>query len=286
MGFVETSPDQSNEQDELDRLRAAKAFIFDMDGVLYRGKTPLPGVQDLFNALTLRGIPFLLATNNSMATPATYVERMAEMGVAITADEVQTSATATRDFLKDELKPDARILPVGMPALAEQLSDGTSFSMIADDEPETDADAVVVGLDLTFTYEKLRRATAAIVNGARFIATNADTTLPNENGFQPGAGSIVAAIAAASGKQPIVVGKPEPLMMQKGVEQLGTDAAHTVMVGDRLDTDVAAGHRAGLMTALVLTGVAKREDLASAAVLPDYVFTDLPALMQGIVGHG
>ncbi|HVL25993.1 MAG TPA: HAD-IIA family hydrolase [Thermomicrobiales bacterium] len=286
MSTVETSPDKPQVEDDLDRLRAAKAFIFDMDGVLYRGKQSLPGVQDIFNALTVRGIPFLLATNNSMATPATYVQRMAEMGVTITAEEVQTSATATRDFLKDELAPDARILPVGMPALAEQLSDGTSFRMIGDDEPETDADAVVVGLDLTFTYEKLRRATAAIVNGAKFVATNADTTLPNESGFQPGAGSIVASIAAASGQQPIVVGKPEPLMMQKGVEQLGTDAGHTVMVGDRLDTDIAAGHRAGLMTALVLTGVAKREDLASAAVLPDYVFADLPALMQGIVGHG
>jgi 4-nitrophenyl phosphatase len=243
-------------------------------------------VQDIFNALTLRTIPFLLATNNSMATPASYVERMAEMGVTISADEVQTSATATRDFLKEELPPDAAILAVGMPALGEQLSDGTAFRILHDDDPATDADAVVVGLDLAFTYTKLRRAMEAITHGARFVATNADATLPNEGGFQPGAGSIVAAIAMASGKQPIVVGKPEPLMMQKGVEQLGFDAAHTVMVGDRLDTDIAAGHRAGLMTALVLTGVAKREDLASAEVLPDYVFADLPALMQGIIGHG
>jgi 4-nitrophenyl phosphatase len=286
MSTAPASRESITEDSGLDRLRAAKAFIFDMDGVLYRGKTPLPGVQDIFNALTLREIPFLLATNNSMATPATYVQRMAEMGVTITADEVQTSATATRDFLKDELKPDARILPVGMPPLAEQLTDGTSFTILGESDPATDADAVVVGLDLAFTYEKLRRATAAIAHGARFIATNADTTLPNESGFQPGAGSIVAAIAAASGTQPIVVGKPEPLMMIKGVEQLGTDVAHTVMVGDRLDTDIAAGHRAGLMTALVLTGVTKREDLAAAAVLPDYVFTDLPALMQGVVGHG
>jgi 4-nitrophenyl phosphatase len=286
MSSIPAPSESITEDPGLDRLRAAKAFIFDMDGVLYRGKTPLPGVQDIFNALTLREIPFLLATNNSMATPASYVLRMAEMGVTITADEVQTSATATRDFLKTELNPDARILPVGMPALAEQLTDGTSFTMIGETDPETDADAVVVGLDLNFTYDKLRRAAAAIANGARFIATNADATLPNEGGFQPGAGSIVASIATATGVQPIVVGKPEPLMMIEGVAQLGVDAAHTVMVGDRLDTDIAAGHRAGLMTALVLTGVAKREDLTSAAVLPDYVFADLPALLQGVVGHG
>lgn len=289
MTTVELSPEQPREQDaknNLDGLRSAKGFIFDMDGVLYRGRLPLPGVQDIFNALTLRDIPFLLATNNSMATPASYVERMADMGVTISADAVQTSATATRDFLKDELAPDAAILAVGMPALAEQLRDGTAFRIIADDDPVTDVDAVVVGLDLTFTYSKLRRAMEAISHGARFVATNADATLPNEGGFQPGAGSIVAAIATASGKQPIVVGKPEPLMMQKGVQHLGFDAAQTVMVGDRLDTDIAAGHRAGLMTALVLTGVAKREDLASADVLPDYIFADLPALMQEIVGHG
>lgn len=280
------APGEAVHNDDMDRLRSAKAFIFDMDGVLYRGKMPLPGVQDVFNALTLRGIPFLLATNNSMATPATYVKRMADMGVTITADKVQTSATATRDYLKDVLPPDATILAVGMPALAEQLTDGTSFRILGDDEPETEADVVVVGLDLTFTYDKLRRAASAIVHGARFIATNADATLPTEDGFQPGAGSIVAAIATASGAKPVVVGKPEPLMMRKAVEQLGVDASETVMVGDRLDTDIAAGHHAGLMTALVLTGVAKRDDLATAAVLPDYVFADLPALLQGIVGHG
>ena len=286
MSTESATADAAPVEENFDRLRAAKAFIFDMDGVLYRGKLPLPGVQDIFNALTVRGIPFLLATNNSMATPKSYVERMAGMGVTITPDEVQTSATATRDFLKDELPAEAAILPVGMPALAEQLSDGTSFRILGEEDDPAEADAVVVGLDLTFTYDKLRGATAAIAQGARFVATNADATLPNEGGFQPGAGSIVAAIATASGVQPIVVGKPEPLMMQKGVEQLGVDTEHTVMVGDRLDTDIAAGHRAGLMTALVLTGVAKREDLANAAVLPDYVFADLPALMQGIIGHG
>ena len=281
-----TASEQAVHADDLDRLRSARAFIFDMDGVLYRGSTPLPGVQDVFNALTLRGIPFLLATNNSMATPATYVQRMADMGVTITADQVQTSATATRDFLKEVLAADAAILAVGMPALAEQLTDGTSFRILTDDDPESEADAVVVGLDLTFTYDKLRRATSAIVHGARFIATNADATLPNEQGFQPGAGSIVAAIATASGSKPVVVGKPEPLMMRKAVEQLGVAASETVMVGDRLDTDIAAGHHAGLLTALVLTGVTRREDLARAVVLPDYVFADLPALLQGIVGHG
>lgn len=272
----------------LDGLKAAKGFIFDMDGVLYRGKTPLPGVEDLFNALTLRGIPYLLATNNSMATPASYVERMASMGVTVEEDDVQTSATATRDFLVDreDIPDDAAILTVGMPALGEQLSMGTSFRILTDDDPATDAQVVVVGLDLTFTYEKMRRAAEAIEHGATFIATNADDRLPIETGYQPGAGSIVAGIERATHVSPIVVGKPEPLMMIKGVDRLGHAPGEVVMVGDRLDTDIAAAHRAGLMTALVLTGVATREDLVDAGVLPDFVFADLPALLQGLVGHG
>ena len=281
---LETEPEIAPTVTPAGDLRHAKAFIFDMDGVLYRGKTPLPGVQTLFDALTIRGIRFLLATNNSMATPASYVVRMAEMGVAVAEGDIQTSATATRDYLRDLLPPDATILIVGMPALGEQIFTGTSFRPASDDA-ET-IDAVVVGLDLEFTYEKLYRATRAIVQGATFIATNADATLPTERGFQPGAGSIVAAIATASGTTPTVVGKPETLMMMKGIQQLGVDPSEAVMVGDRLDTDILSGHNAGLNTVLVLTGVSQRGDLDGVAVLPDYVFTDLPALTQAIVGDG
>lgn len=281
---LETEPEFAPSITPPGDLRHAKAFIFDMDGVLYRGKTPLPGVQTLFDALTIRGIRFLLATNNSMATPASYVVRMAEMGVTVAEGDIQTSAIATRDYLRDLLPPDATILIVGMPALGEQIFTGTSFRPASDDA-ET-IDAVVVGLDLEFTYEKLYRATRAIVQGATFIATNADATLPTETGFQPGAGSIVAAIATASGTTPTVVGKPETLMMMKGIQQLGVDPSDAVMVGDRLDTDILSGHNAGLNTVLVLTGVSQRAELDGAAVLPDYVFTDLPALTQAIVGDG
>jgi 4-nitrophenyl phosphatase len=266
-------------------LREAKAFIFDMDGVLYRGTTVLPGVADLFNALTLRGIPFLLATNNSMATPATYVLRMAGMGVEVAATQIQTSATVTRDYLLGEIGPDSSLLIVGMPALAEQIFTGTGFRPVGDD-PHEHIDAVVVGLDLEFTYARLRRASDAIRAGATYVATNADATLPHESGMQPGAGSIVAAISTASGRIPIVVGKPETLMMLKGIDQLGVQPHETVMVGDRLDTDILSGRRAGLRTALVLTGVSQREHLAVSKVLPDYVFADLPALTQALVGHG
>jgi 4-nitrophenyl phosphatase len=283
--MTETVPETPATAVDPSGIQRARGFIFDMDGVLYRGSLALPGVADLFNALTLRGIPFLLATNNSMATQAAYVTRMATMGVTVTEDQIQTSATVTRDYLRDELHEGAIILPVGMPPLIETLCGATGFRN-ALDHPEERIDAVVVGLDLEFTYAKLRQASDAVRQGARYVATNADATLPHETGEQPGAGSIVAAISTAAGRSPIVIGKPQTMMMVKGVEQLGVEPSEAVMVGDRLDTDVLSGHRAGLQTALVLTGVAQRSDLAHAEVLPDYIFDDLPALTQAIVGHG
>ncbi len=200
---AKTIRDSSSPEDSTppppNKLREAKGFIFDMDGVLYRGKTPLPGVQTLFDALTVRGIKFLLATNNSMALPSGYVTRMAEMGVTVSENDIQTSATATRDYLKDELPQGSFVLAVGMPPLSELLTTDTGFKAATAETPASEIAAVVVGLDLTFTYDKLKRATEAIHAGAKFVATNADATLPHEGGFQPGAGSIVAAIATASG---------------------------------------------------------------------------------------
>lgn len=263
-------------------LKDAEAFIFDMDGVLYRGKQVLPGVSEIFDALQARGLPFLLATNNSMATPAEYVKKMAAYGVEVNQSIIQTSGTATRDFLLTELATDAHILVVGMPALKEQLQSETTF--VVTDNPDDDVAAVVVGLDQEFTYDTLTRATAAIRYGARFVATNTDATLPTENGFIPGAGSVIAAIATASGTQPVVVGKPEPLMMTTAVAHLGAPACRTIMIGDRLDTDILSAQRAGLVTALVLTGVTTRGDLAGSDIVPDYVFSDLPAITREIVG--
>jgi 4-nitrophenyl phosphatase len=263
-------------------IRDAEAFIFDMDGVLYRGKQALPGVGELIAALEARGLPYLLATNNSTATPADYVRRMAGYGVTVDESHIQTSATATRDFLKRELPDRAKVLPIGAPALAEQLQMGTTFEIT--DDPDDNVAAVVVGLDQAFTYERMARAMKAIRNGARYIATNADATLPVEDGVLPGAGTMVAAIATASGKQPTVIGKPETLMMTTAVAQLGTTASRTVMIGDRLDTDILAAARAGLTTALVLTGVTTRDDLAGSDIVPDYVFTDLPAITRELIG--
>ena len=270
--------------DALSRLRQAKAWIFDMDGVLYRGGDPLPGVKELLDALTLRERRVMLATNNSMSTPEAYERTLAAMGLEVPAEAVLTSALATHDYLLKTLPPGAGIHVIGMPALREQLFAGTSFHPVqyGEELPE----AVVVGLDLAFTYDKLKAAHEAVRNGARFIATNADTTLPTEAGLVPGAGSIVAALAAATGRQPVIIGKPETPMLEIAMERMGSRPDETVMVGDRLDTDILAGERAGMQTVLVLTGVSSRDDLASAEALPDVVVSDLPSLVEALTAEG
>lgn len=263
------------------RLRHAKAVVFDMDGVLYRGTTALPAVGDLLNALELREIRYMLATNNSMATPADYVTKLAAMDLTVSEESILTSAMATRDYLLETLPSDAGVFVIGMPALREQLFRETNFHPVQYGE-ELPA-AVVLGLDKAFTYEKLAMANEAIRAGARFVATNADATLPTEAGLVPGCGSLVAAVATASGQIPTVIGKPEPLILLMALERLGVDPADSVMIGDRLDTDIIAGARAGMLTVLVLTGVSTRDEIAHAPVLPDLVFTDLSAVLEALV---
>jgi 4-nitrophenyl phosphatase len=269
--------------DALARLQDAKAWIFDMDGVLYRGSAPLAGVQELLDALALRERKVMLATNNSMATPASYERRLAAMGISVPATEIITSSLATRDYLQQTLPEGAGIYVIGMPALRELLFDGTSFHPVQYGE-ETPA-AVVIGLDLEFTYDKLKAANAALRAGAHFIATNADTTLPTEAGLVPGAGSLIAAVVAASGRQPIVIGKPETPMLEMAMLRMGVRPDETVMVGDRLDTDILAGERAGMPTVLVLTGVSTRADLSEAEALPDVIVSDLPSLVEALTAE-
>lgn len=271
-----------------DRLRSAKGFVFDMDGVIYLGSRLLPGVNDLFDSLRLRDIPFVLGTNNSTATQQDFVDRLAAMGVTVDADHIQTSTTVTREVLQADasLADDAMILCVGQPSIPSILQEGTKFRILGEDGDPKDADVVVAGLDFDFTYRKMARAVEAIAHGAKFIATNADDRLPNETGYQPGAGACIAGISVASRVEPLIIGKPEPLMMRKAAEHMGLDPAEVVMVGDRLDTDVLSAQRAGMMTALVLTGLTTREMLIDAEIIPDFVFPDLPAMVQAHTGHG
>ncbi len=240
-------------------------MIFDLDGVVYRGDHPVPGAPELIAALHRRGTLVRFATNNSTATRDTYVARLAALGIPATREEIATSTSATIDHLRAHLPKVQRILAVGGDGMfAELRAAGFDVTPAAEAvPPDYDGgplasvpDAVIAGLDQQFDYHRLAAASSAIGAGARFIATNADTRYPRPNGFLPGGGSIVAAIRAASGTEPLVIGKPEPAIFEAIMERAGVTAAETVAIGDNPETDIVAARRAGIRAILVLTGVA------------------------------
>lgn len=254
------------------KLSDLRALVIDADGVLWRGRQPLPGVTEFFDFLHARQIPYIIATNNSARPEADVVEKLARVGTHIEATRVLTSSQATALMLP-RLAPNARrVFVVGGEWLSSVLT-RAGYQIV-----EQDADAVIVGIDWNLTYEKLKRATREIRRGAKFIGTNADKTFPSEDGIVPGAGSILAALQAASETTPIVIGKPERTMFDLAVERMGVAPELTATLGDRLDTDIEGGQRAGLQSILVLTGVTTRALLAQSPIQPNWVFEDLVAL--------
>ncbi len=264
------------------RLASLQALVIDMDGVLWRGAQPLPGVADFFEFLAQNSIRYLLATNNATRSADYAVERMRKLGVATAREQVLTSANATARWLEHQLPAGARVLVVGEKALAQELA-RVGLEPVDAGDPTTEdhrTEAVVVGLDRGFTYEKLRRAHAEIRAGAKFIATNGDLTFPAESGLVPGAGSIVAAVEAATGVVPTVVGKPFRPMFDTALELLQTPPERTAMLGDRLDTDIEGGRDAGLATILVLTGVTTGEEAEASPIKPDFMYLNLVELRE------
>ena len=264
-----------------DRVRAllerVRGIAFDMDGVLYRGEQPLPAAAELVAELEKRGIGFVMVTNNATKTPEEYAAKLARMGMTVPAERIVTSAIATRDWMRQRYEPGTTVYVLGMAALQQAIYDGGYFVPAG-----RDAQVVVNGADFTLTYEKLKIATLAIRAGADWIATNADRTFPSEEGLIPGSGAIVAALQAATDRAPIVIGKPEPAMVLRAADLLGVPPDQLLVVGDRLDTDILAGQRAGSFTALVLTGVSTLTDVRASTVQPDIVLDDLHVLLEAV----
>lgn len=275
-----------------DRLRLA---IFDLDGVIYRGERPVPGAVELVTRLQAAGVLIRFATNNSMVARGGYVERLRSMGITTAIDEVVTSTWATAEHLRRTAPDVRRILAVGAPGMLDELrAGGYEATAAADAAPAAYAggplaarfDAVVAGLDPTIDYRRIAVAAAAVRGGARFVATNADRRYPTPEGFLPGAGSIVAAIAAACEMEPEVIGKPEPAMFRAILDAARIGPEEAVVIGDNPDADMVAARRAGIASVLVLTGVADRR-LAEALDgdrRPDAVADDpdgVAALLDG-----
>ncbi|OYT76035.1 MAG: hypothetical protein CFK49_00160 [Armatimonadetes bacterium JP3_11] len=258
-------------------------FVFDLDGVVYRGNQPLPRAIEVLNLLRDSGRQVFFLTNNSGATRQQYAEKLLSMGIEAQPEQFITSAWATALYLQRALDRGARLFVVGEPGLKQELRAG-GFEVVESVEPEIPA-AVVVGIDRNFNYERLAQAQYAILNGARFIATNADATYPAEDRLLPGAGAIVAAIATATGHKPRIIGKPNPQILQPYIERGQIRPEQTLLVGDRLDTDIALANLLHIPCALVLTGVSTREDVACAPLeqLPQWVLNNLADLLGDAV---
>lgn len=252
------------------------AHLLDMDGVLIRGGQPIEGSIDYVAALVATGKPFQIFTNNSRFTPEDHAERLRAVGFPVTPEHIYTSALATARFIELQ-KPGSSAYVIGDHGLVEALQ--RAGCRITEFGP----DFVVLGDTTSYHYEQIAIGAELVAKGAWFLATNPDVTGPTERGFHPACGAVAALIEKAIGRQPYFVGKPNPFMMRSALDRLGMAAADTIMVGDRMDTDVLAGLESGLRTALVLTGVTTRADIMRFPFRPHHVVECLADLGQAIV---
>jgi HAD superfamily hydrolase (TIGR01450 family) len=244
-------------------------YIFDLDGTLYLGDQLLPGAAETVAAIREHGARVAFLTNKPLERPAAYAAKLSDLGIPAVAADVVSSTDALLRYLRLHAET-ARILPIGEPLLRELILEG-GFRVTSLDEPEA-ADLVVVAWDRTFDYAKLTAAFRAVRAGARLVATNPDPYCPTPDGDLPDCAAMLAAIEASTGaRAEAIVGKPSPHMAAALVDRLALPAGDTVLIGDRLLTDVRMAQEAGMASALVLTGATGIEALATSSVVPDYV---------------
>ena len=250
--------------ENLELLRGKKGFICDMDGVIYRGNTLLPGVKEFVAWLEQNGKRFLFLTNSSERSPKELRQKLLRMGLDVGEEQFYTSALATASFLARQM-PGCTAYVIGAPGLVNALYDrGITMN-------DVDPDYVIVGESATYNYEMISRAVSLVMKGARLIATNSDLTGPAESGLVPACRALVAPVELVTGKKAYFMGKPNPLMMRTGLQMLGVHSEEAVMVGDRMDTDVIAGTESGLTTVLVLSGCTSREEVDDYPYRPSYI---------------
>lgn len=243
-----------------------------MDGVLWRGGEPMPGLREFFAFLRGHEIDFILATNNSSRTPEQYVDKLARFGVEVATARVLTSALVAAAYLADVAAAGSRVYVIGEEGLRRALEErGFTLS-------DGEADYVVVGWDRCLTWDKLATAALSIHEGAEFVGTNPDANYPTERGPVPGNGASLAAIETTTGVAPVVTGKPEPRMYEEALRRMDGTPETTAMIGDRLDTDITGAARVGLTTVLTLSGIATEADLEISSVEPDLICDDIEAL--------
>lgn len=258
-----------------------RALIIDMDGVLWHGSQPIAGLIEFFQLLRDKEIRFILATNNASLTREQYVKKLANMGVTVALDEILTSGIATAIYLSERYEPSkTKVYVLGEDGASQPLAER---GFILTELYDVTADVVVCGKDSTLTWDKLATATLNVRNGAAFIGTNADTTLPTEYGITHGNGAILAAIQTGSGGiAPVCIGKPEPIIYQQAIALLGADLDETVALGDRLETDILGAVNTGIRSIMVLTGISSEADLVDSDYQPTWVLPDLQAVTAAL----
>lgn len=255
---------------EKEQTTVPKSYLIDMDGVLVHGSQPLPGANAFIRRLRERGAKFLVLTNNPLYTPRDLAARLDRIGLEVPAESIYTSALATAKFLNDQ-HPGGSAFIIGESGLSSALHD--VGYIITEHEP----DYVVVGETTSLSYERLTHAIRLVAAGARFVATNPDVSGPGDGGVVPACGAIAALISSATGVKPYFVGKPNPLMMRTALRTIDAHSEESVMVGDRMDTDIIGGTESGLETILVLTGVTRREDVGRFPYRPTHI---LPSVAE------
>jgi 4-nitrophenyl phosphatase len=255
-----------------------KALILDMDGVVWRGDAPIGDLAATFRRIQERGLKFVFATNNSTKTSEQYVAKLNGFGVDVEPWQVVTSSQAAARAMAQSYPRGTRALVIGEDGLRIPLEQA-EFEIVSV-ENALQAEVVVMGMDRGVSFEKLAEATLLIRKGVRFYATNMDKTFPTPRGEIPGAGAWISVITTATNVEPIVAGKPFPFLMELSLERLGSLKEETLVVGDRLETDIAAGQAVGCPTALVLSGVSTKEQADKWMPRIDNVVNDLTTLIN------
>lgn len=255
---------------------APEFWLSDMDGVLVHENVALPGAAEFIGALQAKGRPFLVLTNNSIYTPRDLAARLAQSGLNVPEEAIWTSALATASFLHQQ-NPGGTAYVLGEAGLTTALHD-VGYTLT-----ESDPDYVVLGELRAFSFTAMTRAIRLVMGGARFIATNPDVTGPSPDGPVPATGAAAAMITKATGVEPYFVGKPNPMMMRSAMDRIGASAKCTVMIGDRMDTDMVAGIEAGLDTILVLTGSTRADQVARFPWRPGRVLDSIADVVDLVV---
>ncbi|ADJ15374.1 HAD-IIA family hydrolase [Halalkalicoccus jeotgali] len=251
-----------------------EGVVLDVDGTLIRGREPIEGAIEAVESLRERGLPVAFVSNNPIRTREAYAERLARHGFSLDAEELITAGTITAEYLAREHAAEELYI-VGEEGLEIQLREaGLSLT----DEYDR-ADTLIASIDREFSYDDLKHALWALADGTRFLGTDPDRTIPTEDREVPGSGAIINAITGVTGREPdAIMGKPAPSAVEALERTLGLDAADCLIVGDRLDTDIAMGECAGMTTVLVRTGVTDERALASATIDPDHVLESISDL--------